>query len=157
MGSCHKISLSLFPLYSFNHSTHCSIRYILLYLLRYSHAVGELHKKRDGSLFYTLKILLTVNPDNGPGELPSSSFKYLKSQFVFVSARKSIKSINKFSIIIIYKYFFCCIPLTFFFILLLLILLVFPTGIKIIPAKDYLVNGNRGLSNKEPSPCFIHF
>ena len=38
----------------------------------------------------------------------------------------------------------------FFFILLLFILLVFP-GIKIIPVKVYLANGNRGLSNEEPS------
>ena len=70
-----------------------------------------------------------------------------------MSAHGSIKKINKFSIIIIYKYFFCCIPLIFFFILLLLILLVSP-GIKIIAVKAYLANGNRGSSNKEPSPCF---
>jgi len=36
---------------------------------------------RNGSLFYTLKILLIVNPvnlDTCLNELPSSSFKYLK-------------------------------------------------------------------------------
>ena len=39
-------------------------------------------KQRDGSLFYTLKILLTVNPvnlDNCLKELPSSSFRYFKA------------------------------------------------------------------------------
>jgi len=41
--------------------------------------------------------------------------------------------------------------LTFFFILLLLVLFVSP-GIKINPVKAYLANGNRRLSNKEPSP-----
>ena len=70
-----------------------------------------------------------------------------------MSAHGSIKNINKFPMITIYKYFFWCIPLIFFFILLLLILLVSP-GIKIIAVKAYLANGNRVLSNKEPSPCF---
>jgi len=115
-----------------------------------------LKKQGDGSLFYTLKILLIVNLinlDNCLNELPSSSFKHLKIPVVFVSTHGSIKNINKFSMIIIYKYFFWCIPLIFFFILLLLILLVSP-GIKIIAVKAYLANGNRVLSNKEPSPCF---
>ena len=70
-----------------------------------------------------------------------------------MSAQGSIKNINKFSIIIIYKYFFWCILLIFFFILLLLVLLVSP-GIKIIPVKVDCANVNRGSSNKEPSPCF---
>ena len=72
-----------------------------------------LKKQGDGSLFYTLKILLIVNLinlDNCLNELPSSSFKYLKIPVVFVSTHGSIKKFNEFSIIIIYKYFFWFIP-----------------------------------------------
>ena len=54
------------------------------------------YKTRDGSLFYTLKILLTVNPvnlDNCFNEIPSSSF----SIFLMVG----IKNIYEFFIIFI--------------------------------------------------------
>lgn len=41
-----------------------------------------IQKQRDGSLFYTLKILLTVNPvnlDTCLSEQPSSPFRYFKT------------------------------------------------------------------------------